>query len=321
MGEEMKRRSNLLIVITALIGLVLLSYSFYREKISNLNSLNAPGVLSAIATSLISSAIFAFLYKSKTDEYIESQIQKDISNNIRESITTIIEDNRREQKDLSPIKVFSASKTPIPEFNFILDSHLSKSTHYKFKGSRALYLSYRLRERIKEKCPSLKIDILLLDFADNEAFRFVALSMRNSFRYKGKQVDEIIRLLKLEQLSVLLAFYDIKDDYDYEICFINEVPIFRCEIMDDLLVLSPVTTQKDGYYSPAFMYSNESVFYQSYLTNFNQWKQKSCKGSRLTSRDISEDKILEFAGVANINTSIDELRRQYSEYCREYSRS
>jgi len=304
-----------LVIIAILVSIVLILASLFLGSINFGHIFNVPVLLSSLGYSILASTVFAFLFKSKTDEYVEKKLVNDIRNNIEDKLTELFSENKL-LHDECPTKVFPPSDTPHSDFDKLVDTNIGKATFYRSKGTRALYLSYRLKERVK-KTTSLQIEVILFGMTNLVELRHRAKIMKDSSEYAGKTLEQIETEMKRELLSVLVAFYDIRQQHDFTIYFSGEVSPFRFEIMDDLLVVS-ASMQRSKQFPTTFTYAKGSAFYNSYIMYFDLQKKLLSGRQTLTSQNISTEKILNLAKELDCTFTIPELRAFYEAKHRRY---
>jgi len=123
--------------------------------------------------------------------------------------------------------------------------------------------------------------------------------------------------LKKEFFSSIIAIFDLHDYYDFHVYFIDEISFLRYEILDSILITSALTMQQNGYYAPTIVYSKSSWFYSTFLTNFNQLKDFASGNLNFSNKDFSYERILSLAKECNVNSSLEEFRKIFVEYCKK----
>lgn len=271
-------------------------------------------VLFSIGCSIIAATIFAYLYQSKIESYVANQMSDDIAQFIDEGMTTHFDRERKNNIELSPRYSFPASDAPIKKYNDIYDQSFKKTNNLLYRGDKILYIAYRLQSSLGYSNPAFSIQILLPNPKRNEYFLSRASTLSHSIRYKGKGLKEIAKELKVDLMAGLVAFYDLKDYVNFSIYFYDELPFFRYEILDDMLVVSVLPMQEHGYYPPTLIYDRRSLFFNSFMTNFNQAKRICQSTENFIGNDISEEYIKKLSSQSGINISLDELRKVYKAY-------
>ena len=251
------------------------------------------------------------LRSDKNDlQVTKSEIEKTLGN----TISSCFNNSIKLDSKISPFKTFPASDRPIDEYNKFYNEEFSRTSTLRYKSDRGLYLSYRLGQMIKHKKPGLDLQILFHDIASIESFKYRAKTIYNCNKYPRLSPEEIAIKLRKEVLAVLVAFFDLRNEYNFEIGFFSDIPFLRYEIMDNFLILSILPMQAHGYYPPTLIYSNQSWFYEAFLANFNQLRIEGRKIRLFTQEQINEDSILKYANDSSLDTSIRELRSIYEEY-------
>ena len=303
------KRTKYLTIISLLLATVFILAALYIDSQDYKLPFNISILLSSVGYSIIASTIFAFIYKSKTDEYIEEKLIGDIRDNIENKLEILFLENRLLSNE-HPKQIFPATDIPNPEFNELIDTNIIKSTFYRFKGARALYLSYRLKESVSATPLTLKIEIVLFGMENESELRHRAKTMKGLPEYSKKTIEQIMSEMTQELLAVLVAFYDIRQQHNFEIFFSDELLPFRFEIMDDLLIVS-ASVQRGKKFPATFIYSKGSAFYDSYITYFDLQKELAYAKERMTSQNISEEMILTLAKKLGNQSTVEELRKFY----------
>lgn len=337
-------RNSMLMIIAFLVGLLLVLGSFLVNSRSSVSSewqwdqiepiestnenapqerhvasngeggmLIGPALLS-IGCSVIAAVVFAALYQSKLDEYVKTGMVADIQSSIDSGLEKHDAEVRKNQVELTPLYAFPASDSPIKKYNDLYNEELRKTASLRFKGDKALYLSYRLHELLIKRNPELILELLVPRVSLRELFEARARTLYNCSRYHDLDYTQLTSKLIRELLSSIVALYDMRHQLNFTIYFYNELPFLRYEIIDTFLIVSVLPMQKQGYYPPTLLYDRQSLFYSSFLTNFEQLKNRCPTNDVLSSTTINEHDLETLVEQSSENCTIDELRQIYQCY-------
>jgi hypothetical protein len=289
-----------LLVILFLLSIVLMLIAYVFDLSGKSNTVTAPIAFFSVGSSILATVIFAWLYESRIDDLLYRS-------------------NRERYEELTPLESFPASDSPIKAFNNLYNDALAKTAMVRYKGDRALYLAYRLHKHVSSRTPWMRIELLLPNPRNEDLFYYRAQNLVGLEKYKDNTIAEISKKLKIDLFASIVAFGDMRESYNFEVYFFDEIPFLRYEIMDSILVVSALTMQQYGYYPPTLVYSKASLFYSTFLTNFNQVKDLASKGTAITQSNFSEELVTSLARESSLKIAIGDLRNVYTEYFKRAS--
>lgn len=262
------------IVILVVVILVLLGFVFdFKMFVGSLDWLSFNNIFWALAVSTITSIALLFLEKKlikKSDdpdyEALTEEIKKFITDNNQNIITRM--------NMYSPLKSYSASDTPIDEYNDIIDKEFTNSEVYRYMGDRARYLAYRL-DKLKGEFPKpgrargLDVEVLLPNI-ENDYFVTAQIdSLKMKPDYIGiadikMLTAKMVKDYKISIVESLCAFYHLSNHYQFNIYFYDDLPFIRYELLGNVMVLSLLTMDSTKTYPPTFIYSKDSSYYKAF---------------------------------------------------------
>lgn len=269
-GKFAKSAVVIFVLIIVIICQFAIMLNLLYEQNVPLPTLLSENIFWSMAISLVVSLFFLFFAK-----WI---IPANNDDNRAGDLTELIAHVRTRTPRYSPIYTYDAFDEPNVEFNRRMNKEVIKSKVFKHMGDKAEYLSYRLdliKNSIEERGYKLKIEILLPNIYTDKfvSGRLQTLQSRGNYRKVSGVTDTLEYIVKDQRKIIINTMNNIRKlshYYDFKIVLYDELPYMRYEILDDLLILSFLAMSPEKYCAPTFMYSGNSLFYNSYNRNFEE---------------------------------------------------
>jgi hypothetical protein len=219
-----------------------------------------------------------------------------------------------------PIRFWAASNSPHVQFVDLVDENLSKSTWYRYKGDRALYLYCRLQRLRNDPRlpPHLRIDVLLSDPRDTRCLEAVA-------RYRNGRdnmsLPEAVNALKVDILCSVYGLYTLRDRFEITIGLVKDIHLYRIEMSDHSLFLSVMPSLQNGQYPDTAQYDRDSDYFSSFNCYFESLLASVNASDKHRMSDVTSDAQLEallkkLGNVAPLQT-LGKRLEQYQDSIRE----
>lgn len=245
-------------------------------------------VIISVVCSIISSLMWEKIIASEKSSIDMEMLVKKIENEIVK---------------FAPTKVYAGTNIKHQDFNQKLNAAIEDSVHYYYMGDKAKFTAKRLNKDIKSTHDKLKIDILLPDLSDKTLFSSRIAQLRYfEFHYSGKKKsdDELIINEKKDILKSLYLLKKLENRYDISIYLHKELPLYRLELTDNILIITILTSLIDGNYYPlTFLYESEAQLIEAYKDYIEEVKLRS----RFLKMNILSDDYLEALGKKYITSS------------------
>lgn len=227
------------------------------------------------AGSLFASVIFAWVYQSRFEKFMIESSSRLLMQSVRDGTAEVLVSVRRDLQGLSeeisrrlrthtPLRVWAASDSPHDQFNQIVNEHATKSTSYRYKGDRGLYLVYRLTQLrdANKLAANCRIEVLLVDPRDREAIQGC---VRNRLhRSPGVTVEQANEQHRREIYATLAGLHALSGATSITVGFTRDIPFYRYELLDTAMFVSILPSLQDGRFAETMQYSPDSDL-QRYL--------------------------------------------------------
>lgn len=226
--------------------------------------IQAVTVIISIAASIISSSIYTFIDK---DESVSE-----------ESLRKIVDQlGMIERIKYAPDRVYVGTDLTYEEFNKNLNSSIKKTEHYYYMGDKAKFTAKRLKNNIQNYNSKLSIEIFIPDIREKDLFKARSKQLQRESRHHGhRSKEELILREKMDIIKSMYLLWSLKDRFDIYLYLHKEIPLYRLEITDNMLVMSLLPALVDGNYYPiTFVYENESQLRETYKDYLAEVKERS----------------------------------------------
>jgi hypothetical protein len=266
----------------------------------------------ALATSLISSLIFALVYSAiaerhymkatsheleKSVEAAVSRIETNQQENIRElSLLTVAKIEEIEStffhlintsfQRFIPAGYFPPTDQPDKRFNRELNSTLLRSQHYFFKGATGRHVPSRL-EIAKQQIATCRV--LLIDPAHEDLLHLYVRDRFGNTTLNTTAIEQIDKVKREIYMTVVDLFTQAHRWCTVELRMFHGPVFHRTEIFDEKLFISYYEARDATAYPITYLYDRGSFFYEVFMTDFNQTFDLTRQSITFNSRSKEED--------------------------------
>lgn len=263
----------------------------------------------------VTSIICSILATTLLPKILQSPTKEDIRNVFCEE-TKRLEEITEMKRLATPDAVYMDTNDPNPEFNDILNKSIMKSEEFIYFSDRAMYTAKRLIQDIDPKYTNskLKIVILVVDIREDNLFKarkdvFLSRERKKPNGTIRRNFKEIINDEKKDILSSIYALSQLRSIFDITIYLHRELPFFRVEITDTILVITFLNKISTGKKHPTTaLYENENIFkpnYEEYI------KEVITRAYKLSDNDLTLNGLLALAKEAGVNCNADDIDKYY----------
>jgi hypothetical protein len=301
------------------------------------------GALVGVASSVVASILFAMLYQSRIEGFLENRANEQIRVTLddhAERLAAAVRGDLSEHssalqtqlqgtlvqhsadivshfRGYTPIRVYAATDSPNDEYNTYYEQHLHQSKSCRYKSDRALYLCYRLRQMESQRQipPGFRVEALLLDPSNDLYLRVRARDRTRHKSLAGVRVDDVVAELKLDIYTSVYGLFTLRHSVNVDGAFFSEALLYRVELLDTLLVVSMMTSQGNGYYPDTLCYSPDSHFYRYFGVHFEDSFRVASRGTFFSfSADSDESELQEVLKQIGYTGAVQELEGRLKDY-------
>ena len=277
------KKPIILTVLLIVIGILILALTLIIKHFSNNYIEIVVEIFQAVGLELAISSLVVFI----------TYLVIGNDNTIRDAIKDSMADYIKNEDALLPIKIFH-SESVLPEYyQAYLYSDFIKTNSDIYYGDRAINLLRRFKTLLKQEqsiatssiLEEKNLIILLPNYKDEKLMstlghlgklreRTLEDNKKSKKNYRSepytgennhliKEKADVLRtLFVLRELSLLDQLYD-KLNINIKVCFYNDYPPYRIEIMDDIVYVSHFPIEGNPM-SSTIVYKKGSTFYQAY---------------------------------------------------------
>lgn len=227
-----------------------------------------------VAGSLIASIVFAFIYQSQLEQFVIDQTKSNIATAVEEGsksidstvkqilLTHTAEIGKRLQHHL-PARFWQASDSQHDQFVNLVNEHIGRSSSYKYKGDRALFLCCRLGDLVNRKLlpNNLRMEVILTDPREQRCLEATTRYRTSRAGLAGSQLNKLTEELRKDIFCSVYGLYKLQGCCEITIALAREIPLFRIEIADGALFLSIMPSLQGGRYPDTVLYEQSSDYF------------------------------------------------------------
>lgn len=258
----------------------------------------------------MTSVLCSVLAAAVLPKVLQSSGKGDIKNIIQTEMENIMDKNNV----ASPIKVYTDTDDPNPEFNDMLNDSIMNSHNYTYFSDRAMFTVKRLYKDIDANSV-ITITVFVADIRDDELFksRKDAYNGRERMDSRYKSCRKLSTIIKQEKKDILSSIYglsQLRDKFEISVYLHKEIPFIRFEITDTLIIMTFLNRISTGKKHPTtLVYRNESIFKPNYEEYVREIMERSYK---MTDNDLTITGIMNLAKDAGIDCTEEEIIKYYT---------
>lgn len=269
----------------------------------------------AIATSLISSLIFALIYSAIAEKHYLKATSSELQRSVQVAVDKIEVNQQENIRELSSLTVkkiediernfyhlintsfqrflpsgyFPPTDKPDKRFNRELNGSLLQSQHYFFKGATGRHVPSRL-EIAKHQIATCRV--LLIDPNNEDLLRLYIRDRFGNPSLNTATTEQLERVKQEIYMTVVDLFTQAHRWCTVELRIFSGPVFYRTEIFDEKLYISyyaASAAREATAYPTTYLYDKSSLFYEVFMTDFNQTFDLTQQAITFNNRSREED--------------------------------
>jgi hypothetical protein len=281
-----------------------------------------------VAGSLIAAVVFAFIYQSQLEQFVIGQTKSIIASAVEEGSKSIdatvqrilmahtAEIGKRLQHHL-PSRFWPASDSQHDQFVTLVNEHIGRSSSYKYKGDRALFLCCRLQDLFDRNAlpNNLRMEVILTDPREQRCLEATTRYRTARAGQAGGQLTQLTEELRKDIFCSLYGLYKLRGCCDITIVLAREIPLFRVEIADGALFLSIMPSLHGGRYPDTAFYDQMSDYFLWLKKYFDTLFTSAAPADSIRLSTLRTDaELLQLLQGLGCTDTLDDLEKRLVKY-------